>query len=165
MKDLTEVIGSSYIAAYGYWEATKILTVRFQDGSVFDFAKVPMDIFTAFQKAKSKGKFFHAVIKDQYDGFCVSKPGLPPSKREDKVEVATPVFLALNRCKKDAERNPAAISYFLWAACGKPYRTGSGKNSLVYRACVELIVEASGKKEFSFTHIEKAIAIAKERRL
>lgn len=175
MAELQAVSGSSYIAAYGYDSKTAILTVQFQDGSKFDYAKVPEVIWQAFERSKSKGKFFHAVIKDGFVGFCVSKPTGEPSKRSDKVVVATPVYLALIKCKtlmaqsqggKSTYFYPTSLMYYLWAACGKPADTlGTAKNALLYQACIALIVEASGKKEFGVEHLDTAIKLAAERRI
>ena len=72
---MTEMIPveSSNIAAYGYDADNNILTVEFisrKEGvpnTQYEYYAVPVEVWEAFQAAESKGKFFHAEIKDGYD--------------------------------------------------------------------------------------------------
>lgn len=65
MIPLTEVQGSSQIAAVGHDPATNTLAVRFHTGAVYHYDNVPADQHAAFMASDSKGKFFGAHIKDR----------------------------------------------------------------------------------------------------
>lgn len=80
--NLKKVI-SSNIEAYGGWTPAKQeLTIEFKGGSQYLFQKVPVQTFDALEKAESKGKFFHANIKDKFESVKI-KQGI---KKEKKVK-------------------------------------------------------------------------------
>ena len=69
--DLTPV-KSSLIAAVGYDEAQKELTVEFKKGDTYGYKPVPHAVYTAMLEAISVGKFFLRNIKNQYEYVKVS---------------------------------------------------------------------------------------------
>ena len=42
------------------------LTVTFVSGGVYVYADVPADVYAKFMDSESKGRFFHADIKESY---------------------------------------------------------------------------------------------------
>jgi hypothetical protein len=59
-------VTSSNISAIGYDEDSQTLEVEFTDGSVYQYAGVPVGEFEGFMNADSKGKYLHASIKNRY---------------------------------------------------------------------------------------------------
>lgn len=57
---------SSVIKQAWYDQGTKILTVQFKNNIGHLYAGVPNAIFTRFQKAKSKGRYFTKHIRNVY---------------------------------------------------------------------------------------------------
>ena len=57
---------SEAIAAIGYDHLASDLLVEFQSGGTYRYNDVPAAVFAEFLNADSKGKFFHARIKDVY---------------------------------------------------------------------------------------------------
>ncbi|MCY0970414.1 KTSC domain-containing protein [Chryseobacterium wangxinyae] len=57
---------SSVVKQYSYYPETEILRIIYQSGSVYDYVKVPQEIFDKFKEAKSKGQFLNAVIKRKF---------------------------------------------------------------------------------------------------
>jgi len=63
--DRTSVV-SSNLKSVGYDVNTKILEIEFQNGSVYQYYEVPLNIYEGLMKAPSHGKFFHAHIRNIY---------------------------------------------------------------------------------------------------
>ncbi|MCG2616887.1 KTSC domain-containing protein [Terrimonas sp. NA20] len=57
---------STVIAAIKYNEPKEILRIVFVSGSVYDYLKVPADLYRAMISAKSKGTFLNNKIKGFY---------------------------------------------------------------------------------------------------
>lgn len=57
-------IQSTSISEVGYKRRT--MNVKFNNGKVYEFKKVPRAIFDKLFSAKSKGKFFNREIKENY---------------------------------------------------------------------------------------------------
>ena len=57
---------SSVIAAHSYDEASRALTVRFVSGRRYVYEKVPPAIHVALTRARSKGTYFNAHIRDRF---------------------------------------------------------------------------------------------------
>lgn len=49
-----------------YYDDTKTLRVVFVSGAVYDYKKVPVNVYRAMQLAPSKGNFLNANIKAHY---------------------------------------------------------------------------------------------------
>lgn len=59
-------VSSSNISAIGYDEDSQVLEVEFINGGVYSYSSVPAGEYDGFVNADSKGKYFHANIKDRY---------------------------------------------------------------------------------------------------
>lgn len=68
-------VESSNISAIGFIESQQIslgrsgvnvLRIVFTSGLSYNYYEVPKDVFNLFLASESKGKFFHANIKDKY---------------------------------------------------------------------------------------------------
>jgi len=57
---------SSVIAHMDYDPARKILKVIFVSGSVYEYKKVPADLFRQMKQSGSKGSFLNTKIKGRY---------------------------------------------------------------------------------------------------
>jgi KTSC domain len=57
-----ENIESSMIASVGYQKNEQILEVTFQNQTVYEYYKVPEDMYESFLKASSKGQFMNQNI-------------------------------------------------------------------------------------------------------
>lgn len=72
-----QIQNSSNIKAIGYVHETSTLFVEFLPGKqnhtrTYGFQNVPVELFDEFYHAESKGKFFAAKIKGQFDPVWVS---------------------------------------------------------------------------------------------
>jgi hypothetical protein len=63
---LREVVSSSSIRSIGYDARTQTLEVEFVSGSVYRYASVPKDVWSALRKADSKGKYFQTHVRDVF---------------------------------------------------------------------------------------------------
>jgi hypothetical protein len=72
MKDptieMTEVKGSSNIAAMGYDKETSTMRVRFHGGREYDYHGVPLAIFQRVCVSESVGRAFIRDVRKAYDG-------------------------------------------------------------------------------------------------
>ena len=72
-------VKSSNIASVGYSDRTETLEVAFlaegdkqraevrkEEGAIYRYMGVPPQVHDALMKAESKGKYFHANIRDRY---------------------------------------------------------------------------------------------------
>ncbi|KMQ67207.1 lysyl-tRNA synthetase [Chryseobacterium sp. FH2] len=57
---------SSVISNYLYFPETEILRIIYQSGAVYDYLKVPQEIFDNFRAVQSKGRFLNYVIKPKF---------------------------------------------------------------------------------------------------
>lgn len=57
-------VRSSTISAVGYDEATKVLGVKFRNGSEYHYLGVPKALFEALMSASSAGNYLNKYIKD-----------------------------------------------------------------------------------------------------
>ena len=57
---------SSVIAAHSYDEASRALTIRFVSGRRYVYRDVPPAIYAALTRARSKGSYFNAHIRDRF---------------------------------------------------------------------------------------------------
>lgn len=60
-------VESSMIKSVGYDAFSSVLEVEFENGQVYQYAKVAPRTYNAFMKSKSKGGFLTRSIKDKYD--------------------------------------------------------------------------------------------------
>lgn len=52
--------------AFEYDADMRVLRIRWTNGSVSNFQGVPPDVVEGFERAASKGNYFHRHIKDRY---------------------------------------------------------------------------------------------------
>lgn len=57
-------VTSSNLQSVGYDTASRILTIEFRNGSVYQFAEVPPEVHAELTNAKSHGKYFHSRIRN-----------------------------------------------------------------------------------------------------
>ncbi|SDQ86192.1 KTSC domain-containing protein [Chryseobacterium soldanellicola] len=57
---------SSVVNNYIYFPETEILRIIYQSGAVYDYLKVPMEVFDRFKTVQSKGRFLNYVIKPNF---------------------------------------------------------------------------------------------------
>ena len=67
------LIGSSQIENVGYSSEEERLEIEFKNGSVYSYEGVSQNTFEFFLAAPSKGKFFHAYIRDKYPTMLIRK--------------------------------------------------------------------------------------------
>ena len=58
---------SSMIAQHGYDEARQVLAVRFSNGKLYEYDKVPPEKYVQLCDAKSVGQFFGTDIRGKFD--------------------------------------------------------------------------------------------------
>ena len=68
------LIQSSNLKSVGYDTDKKILEVEFQGGGIYQYDKVSQIVFEEFMTAESKGRYFHANIKNKFAHTRVDKP-------------------------------------------------------------------------------------------
>lgn len=59
-------IKSSNIKSATYNTETTLLTIVFNNGSIYEYENVPWELFTKFRMADSQGAFLNANIKNKY---------------------------------------------------------------------------------------------------
>ncbi len=59
-------VNSTNLSAVGYDSETKILTIEFNDGGLYEYYDVPQNIYDELMSAPSKGSFFHRFIRNTY---------------------------------------------------------------------------------------------------
>lgn len=64
---LREVVTSSSLRSIGYDARTRTLEVEFASGSVYRYAPVPGEVWAAFRRADSKGKYFQDFVRDNFE--------------------------------------------------------------------------------------------------
>ena len=63
---ITVVLQSSNLKGAVYNTVTKILTITFNNGSIYEYYDFPWDVFTKFRLSESQGKFFNGQINGKY---------------------------------------------------------------------------------------------------
>ena len=59
-------INSTNIKSASYNTETKVLTVHFNNGSIYEYQDFPWDLFTKFRASDSQGKFLNEKVKGKY---------------------------------------------------------------------------------------------------
>jgi len=59
---ITVEIDSTNLTSATYNTETKVLSVVFKNGSIYEYEKVPWNIFTKLRMSDSQGSFFSKVI-------------------------------------------------------------------------------------------------------
>ena len=68
-----EFVDSSMIASIDYNRESAILEIEFKsNGQVWQYYSVPEEVYNGLKYSDSKGRYFHANIKNQYSESRVS---------------------------------------------------------------------------------------------
>ena len=86
MKFQDQKIESSNLQSLTYDSADQNLIVEFNGGGKYQYAKVPEAVVESFLKSDSKGKFFHACIKNKYE---TKKMEVKPQKYFERFPIDT----------------------------------------------------------------------------
>lgn len=63
---IREAVKSSNLKSVGYDKSAEILEIEFNNGGIYQYSKVPENIFNELMKAQSHGKYFIRSIKNKY---------------------------------------------------------------------------------------------------
>ena len=66
-------VESSMIHAIGYDKEKRVLEVVLNTGRTYQYADVQPEVYDAFMKAESKGRYFLANIRDVYEYWQVGR--------------------------------------------------------------------------------------------
>jgi hypothetical protein len=80
-------VTSGASAEVGYDRETQVLEVLFPSGSIWQYAKVPQEVYDKFMRAESLGRFFAADIRSCYVATCMNPK---PKKEEQHAEAEKP---------------------------------------------------------------------------
>lgn len=58
-----EPVKSSNLASVGYDSSDSLLEIEFRDGRIYQFFKIPLNIYKSLMKADSKGSYFYQNIR------------------------------------------------------------------------------------------------------
>lgn len=61
-----QAVSSSNLASLGYNTDNEILEVEFNNGDIYQFFKVPKEVFNELMGASSHGVYFSANIRNKY---------------------------------------------------------------------------------------------------
>lgn len=65
-KETVPIVGSRAISEIAWDPETDTLEVTFTSGNIYTFDNVPREDWERFKAARSKGTFYHQVIKPTY---------------------------------------------------------------------------------------------------
>ena len=60
------LVNSSNVSSVGYDADSQTLEIEFNSGGVYQYSGVPESVYEGMMGADSKGKYFHANIKNTY---------------------------------------------------------------------------------------------------
>ncbi len=63
---LLETVESDVIHAIGYDAEIQLLEIIFNDGRIYQYRGVPVDVFQGLKRAESKGRYFQENIRDEF---------------------------------------------------------------------------------------------------
>ena len=63
---LRQVVDSRSLRSIGYDKRSQTLEVEFKSGTVYRYAHVPIETWSEFLQAKSKGQFFQQHVRDHF---------------------------------------------------------------------------------------------------
>lgn len=66
-KEIMVEINSSNLKKASYNTESKLLTVTFNNGSIYEYYEFPWDNFTKFRMSESQGKFLNTNINGKYN--------------------------------------------------------------------------------------------------
>jgi hypothetical protein len=63
---LRQVVDSQSVRSIGYDKRSQTLEVEFKSGTVYRYASVPLQLWSDFLQAQSKGRFFQQHVRDHF---------------------------------------------------------------------------------------------------
>jgi hypothetical protein len=63
---LRQVVDSESLRSIGYDKRAQMLEVEFKTGSVYRYSSVPIEVWSEFLQATSKGQFFQVRVRDHF---------------------------------------------------------------------------------------------------
>jgi hypothetical protein len=63
---LRQVVASQSVRSIGYDKRTHTLEVEFKSGTIYRYASVPIELWSDFLQAESKGQFFQQHVRDHF---------------------------------------------------------------------------------------------------
>jgi len=66
------VVDSTSLRSIGYDAASLTLEVEFRNGSVYQYANVPSELWARFRRAESMGRFFQDHVRDHFETMRVA---------------------------------------------------------------------------------------------
>ena len=63
---LRQVVDSPSVRSIGYDKRTRTLEVEFKSGTIYRYASVPIEVWSEFLQAESKGQFFQRRVRDHF---------------------------------------------------------------------------------------------------
>jgi hypothetical protein len=63
---LRQPVQSSDLNSVGYDNEGHILEIAYNSGGIYQYQNVPEEVYSQLLSAPSKGKYFHAFIKNKY---------------------------------------------------------------------------------------------------
>lgn len=61
-----KIAQSSHLQSYEYEPDSQTLTIQFQNGTIYQYDQVPVNVFYSMVQSGGAGTYFHAKIRDQY---------------------------------------------------------------------------------------------------
>jgi len=61
-----ESVNSSNLKSVGYDEATQILEIEFNTRKIYQYHRVPKEVYNGLMTSPSHGQYFHRFIKDKF---------------------------------------------------------------------------------------------------
>ena len=61
-----DTVESDVIHAIGYDTEIHLLEIIFNDGRIYQYRDVPLQVYEGLMRAKSKGKYFQENIRDEF---------------------------------------------------------------------------------------------------
>lgn len=62
-------VRSSAMRTVGYDQSTRRMRITFEQGHSYDFCGVPVHVYEALMRARSKGAYYNDHIRDRYQCF------------------------------------------------------------------------------------------------
>lgn len=88
-------VKSSNLDSIGYSEDLALLRIRFRNGKLYEYQKVPKKIFNGLKNATSKGKFADKYIYHIYKGYEIKKPNSTIASKSSTTQF-TPIYSNIN---------------------------------------------------------------------
>ncbi|EJK9766270.1 KTSC domain-containing protein [Salmonella enterica] len=68
-----KMVSSSDLRSVGFDPELNVLEIEFNSGGIYMYSGVPEYVYQDLMTASSKGRYFHANIKDKYSTYVIRK--------------------------------------------------------------------------------------------